>query len=174
MIRLFAELFGHYPPRPRVPPPPTPPRPKTVDAETQALDPKLVAKVKADFETWKRNGGAEHRPSLVFFRGRPFVMLMAPANETLAAQAKRKTAIVDVCAQLLDSAAFAHAVVTVVEKAPGGKGLNPQVRNSQVSRSAFEASVKTAGNSADVKAAVAVARANPVAVGRVCADLGIR
>ncbi len=161
------------PPRPRVPQPPAPPRPTPVDAATAALDPKIVAKVRADFEDWKRKGGGLHAPKLTLFGGRPFVMLTAQSGESARAQNLRKAAIVDVCSRLLDTGAFTDAVITVVERPPGrGAALPP--RNSPVNRVAFEASVRTAGKSADVKAAVAAAKKDQAAIDRICTDLGIR
>ena len=157
-------------------------RPPT-NAPAFALPVPAVAEIEADLPrqaaatsahaTWRdREGGAEFQPTLTFLRGTPVLMLVTATREPAARALLRKRAIVQACGFLLDEAAFANAVICVVESDHARPGA-PSVRNHAVSRSDFVHNLRKETGATDIARALGAARADDALTLRLCGALKI-
>jgi hypothetical protein len=122
---------------------------------------------------WKHeDGGADFHPSLTYLRGTPVLMLITEPGEPGPKTLRRKRAIVQAGAFLLDDTSFERAIVCVVE-ADGRSAAKPRVRNYDLRRPDFHHTARTAAGAADARQALRQARDADALTLRICADLGI-
>lgn len=122
---------------------------------------------------WKHaDGGADFQPSLTYLRGTPVLMLITEAGEPGPKTLRRKRAIVQAGAFLLDDTAFERAIVCVVET-DGRSAAKPRVRNYDLRRPDFHHTARTAAGAPDARQALRQARDTDALTLRICAELGI-
>lgn len=162
------------PARPATPPPFAlpPPVPPTTSAVPTTEAARRSAAASAHHRWKHADGGADFHPSLTYLRGTPVLMLIAEAGEPGPKTLRRKRAILQAGAFLLDDAAFDRAIVCVVEEGnhPAAK---PRVRNYDLHRSALHHTARTAAGATDARQALRQARDTEALTLRICAELGI-
>lgn len=148
-----------------------------VPSHAKTVDPTLKASADTAHAAWKQDEGKEFGSGLTYVDGVPNLMLITTKGEPAAKLLRRQRAIVAACDFLLDDAAFAKLVITVVEVDPA-KPTSQTTSTVEILRGNFKEAVQDSAKSAnaksDAKAATREAKETDSVLRAVSAKLGLK
>lgn len=122
---------------------------------------------------WARTLGVGYSPSLSILHGKPDLMLIQNVDEPAVLHGHLEQAVMAACRFLLDDTTCETATISIVRFNPHHPDAT-KVDNYQISRTSFQAAVKTAGKHAELATAFARLQESDAAVHAAFVGLGLK